>query len=223
MSSREKRVKRSLYRCFGKRIWDIIMLLVMCPIVVPLACLIASFVRWKLGSPVLFRQERPGLLGRPFIMFKFRTMRSSLDKNGKLCSDKERISSFGKKLRSTSLDELPEVINVIRGDMSLVGPRPLLMKYLPRYSKEQARRHEIRPGITGWAQVNGRNQIAWEEKFRLDVWYVDNVSLFLDLRILWMTIFKTVKRDGISKEGHFSSPEFMGATDSSAESHVTSE
>lgn len=167
-------------------------------------------VRRKLGSPVFFRQARPGLHGRPFTMVKFRTMTDARGPDGALLPDAQRLTSFGRFLRTTSLDELPELWNVLRGEMSLVGPRPLLMEYLPLYSPEQARRHEVRPGITGWAQVNGRNALSWEEKFRLDVWYVDHRSLRLDLRILWLTVRKVLMREGISAQGEATMPRFTG-------------
>jgi lipopolysaccharide/colanic/teichoic acid biosynthesis glycosyltransferase len=167
-------------------------------------------IRLQLGSPVFFCQLRPGLHGTPFKMVKFRTMTDARDANGELLSDSARLTSFGNFLRSTSLDELPEIWNILKNEMSLVGPRPLLMDYLPLYSQEQARRHEVRPGITGWAQVNGRNAISWAEKFKLDVWYVDNQSLLLDLRILWLTIKKVLVRDGISARGDVTMPRFTG-------------
>jgi len=172
---------------------------------------LAWILRTRLGSPVLFCQIRPGLHGQPFEMIKFRTMRDVFDENGKSLPDAERMTPFGNFLRSASLDELPELWNVLKGDMSMVGPRPLLMEYLERYSPEQARRHEVRPGITGWAQVNGRNAISWEEKFKLDVWYVDNQSLWLDIKILWMTFVKVFKREGISQEGQVTMEKFMGS------------
>lgn len=177
---------------------------------------VIAFVAWKiskkLGSPVLFRQVRPGLNGKPFTMIKFRTMRDAVDKNGNSLPDSERMTPFGNFLRSTSLDELPELWNVLKGDMSLVGPRPLLMEYLPLYSKEQARRHEVRPGVTGWAQINGRNAISWEEKFKLDVWYVDNQSFWLDVKILFLTVKKVFIRDGISAEGEATMSKFTGSS-----------
>ena len=176
----------------------------------PVLLVLALLVGRKLGSPVLFRQQRPGLNGKIFTMYKFRSMTDKRDGEGNLLPDEDRLPSFGKFLRSTSLDELPELINVLKGDMSLVGPRPLLVQYLPRYSDFQARRHEVRPGITGWAQVNGRNAISWEEKFSLDVWYVDNASFTLDLKILWMTVLKIMKREGISQEGQATMSEFSG-------------
>jgi len=172
--------------------------------------LLARMVRTRLGSPVLFRQVRPGLHGRPFMMVKFRTMTDARGPDGELLSDAQRLTTFGRFLRASSLDELPELWNVLRGEMSLVGPRPLLMEYLPLYSPEQARRHEVRPGITGWAQVNGRNAVSWEERFRLDVWYVDHRSLWLDLRILWLTVRKVLVREGISAQGEATMPRFTG-------------
>ena len=171
---------------------------------------LAGMVRAKLGSPVLFRQVRPGLHGRPFTMVKFRTMTDARGPDGALLPDAQRLTAFGRFLRASSLDELPELWNVLRGEMSLVGPRPLLMEYLPLYSPEQARRHEVRPGITGWAQVNGRNAVSWEERFRLDVWYVDHRSLWLDLRILWLTVRKVLVREGISAQGEATMPRFTG-------------
>jgi lipopolysaccharide/colanic/teichoic acid biosynthesis glycosyltransferase len=175
----------------------------------PLA-LLALQVRRKLGFPVLFTQVRPGLHGQPFKMVKFRSMMDTRGPDGQLLTDAERTTAFGRWLRTTSLDELPELWNVLNGDMSLVGPRPLLMEYLPLYSPAQARRHEVRPGITGWAQVNGRNAISWSEKFALDLWYVDNRSLWLDFRILLMTVHKVLVRDGISAEGEATMPKFEG-------------
>ena len=176
---------------------------------VPLAVL-AWQVRRKLGSPVLFTQVRPGLNGKPFRMVKFRTMTDARDASGALLPDAQRLTPFGRFLRASSLDELPELWNVLRGEMSLVGPRPLLMEYLPHYTPEQARRHEVQPGITGWAQVNGRNAISWDEKFALDVWYVDHRSLWLDVRILWLTVRKVLVRDGISAAGEATMPAFTG-------------
>jgi lipopolysaccharide/colanic/teichoic acid biosynthesis glycosyltransferase len=167
-------------------------------------------VRRKLGSPALFRQVRPGLHGRPFMMVKFRTMTDERGADGELLPDAQRLTAFGRFLRASSLDELPELWNVLRGEMSLVGPRPLLMEYLPLYSPEQARRHEVRPGITGWAQVNGRNAVSWDERFKLDVWYVDHRSLWLDLRILWLTVRKVLVREGISAQGEATMSRFTG-------------
>ncbi|HYP86214.1 sugar transferase [Variovorax sp.] len=168
-------------------------------------------VRRRLGTPVLFRQTRPGLRGDPFEMIKLRTMTQACGPDGKLLPDAERLTGFGRFLRATSLDELPELWNVLKGDMSLVGPRPLLMEYLPLYTPEQARRHEVRPGITGWAQVNGRNALSWEEKFKLDVWYVDNRSFWLDIKILWLTVKKVLVREGISAAGDATMPKFTGS------------
>jgi sugar transferase EpsL len=176
----------------------------------PFCVLLALLIRFRMGSPVFFGQTRPGLYGRPFALLKFRTMSTRRDKKGDLLPDAERLSGFGKFLRSTSLDELPELLNVVKGDMSLVGPRPLLMQYLERYTEEQARRHEVKPGVTGWAQVNGRNAITWEQKFEHDVWYADNMSLRLDLKIIVLTIWKILKREGISQRGHATAEEFMG-------------
>jgi lipopolysaccharide/colanic/teichoic acid biosynthesis glycosyltransferase len=181
-------------------------------LLLPVSAVVALLVRVKLGRPVLFRQRRPGLQGRPFAMIKFRSMTDRRDATGKLLPDADRLPPFGRFLRSTSLDELPELVNVIKGDMSLVGPRPLLMQYLDRYTPEQRRRHDVRPGITGWAQVNGRNAIGWEEKFAYDVWYVDHLSLRLDMKIIFMTLHKLVKRDGISQAGQATAEEFMGTT-----------
>lgn len=160
------------------------------------------------GNPVIFKQLRPGFLGRPFVIYKFRTMKDIRDKNGNLLPDKYRLTTFGKFLRKTSLDELPELWNVIKGDMSLVGPRALLMEYLDRYTPEQARRHEVKPGITGWTQVNGRNAISWEEKFKLDIWYVENIGFWLDLKIILFTVIKVLKMEGISASGHVTAPKY---------------
>jgi len=174
----------------------------------PLLIILALLIRREMGAPVLFGQMRPGYKERPFTLYKFRTMNDKLDAKGQLLPDADRLSPFGRFLRASSLDELPELWNVLRGEMSLIGPRPLLMQYLERYTPEQARRHEVRPGITGWAQVNGRNAITWEEKFRLDVWYVDNWSLWLDMKIIGMTFWKILKRDGISHPGQATMKEF---------------
>ncbi|WP_312845996.1 sugar transferase [Vibrio cholerae] len=193
-----------------KRLFDLFAsflgLLVLSPIIV----IVAWKIRKNLGSPVLFRQTRSGLNGQPFEMIKFRTMKDAVDANGNPLPDSERMTPFGDKLRNSSLDELPELWNVLKGEMSLVGPRPLLMQYLPLYSKEQARRHEVRPGVTGWAQINGRNAISWEEKFKLDVWYVDNRSFWLDLRILLLTVKKVFVKEGISADGHVTIAPFTG-------------
>jgi lipopolysaccharide/colanic/teichoic acid biosynthesis glycosyltransferase len=194
-----------------KRLFDFVFsVLALLILALPLLLLMWQVSR-KLGSPVFFTQVRPGLDGRPFKMVKFRTMTDALDPDGNLLPDTVRLTSFGGWLRATSLDELPEFWNVLKGDMSLVGPRPLLMEYLPLYSPEQARRHEVRPGITGWAQVNGRNAISWEDKFALDVWYVDNRSMWLDTKILWLTVRKVLVRDGISAAGEATMPRFTGS------------
>lgn len=193
-----------------KRISDFLVALCTLTLFSPAFLAIAVLVRYKLGSPILFSQVRPGLNGQLFRMIKFRTMTDARDANGELLSDSVRLTSFGKLLRSSSLDELPELWNVLKGEMSLVGPRPLLIEYLPLYTPEQARRHKARPGITGWAQVNGRNAISWEEKFNLDVWYVDNQSFWLDLRILFMTIKKVFMREGINAQGEATMPKFNG-------------
>ncbi|ELK4794809.1 sugar transferase [Pseudomonas aeruginosa] len=184
-----------------KRLFDIVASLLGLLLLSPVILFVAWQIRRKLGKPVLFRQVRPGVGGHPFEMIKFRTMRDAVDANGNALPDVERMTPFGNFLRSTSLDELPELWNVLKGDMSLVGPRPLLMEYLPLYSVEQYRRHELRPGVTGWAQVNGRNALSWEEKFELDVWYVDNRSFWLDLKIILMTLKKVFVREGISADG----------------------
>lgn len=175
----------------------------------PMLAVIVLIVRTKLGSPILFKQMRTGLHGDPFITYKFRTMTDARDEKGNLLPDVDRLTSLGRFLRSTSLDELPELFNVIKGEMSLVGPRPLLMQYLDRYTPEQARRHEVKPGITGWAQINGRNALTWEKKFKLDVWYVDNQSLWLDIKIILMTLVKVFKREGISAVGEATMQEFL--------------
>lgn len=193
-----------------KRIFDFLFALVVLAVLWPILFLVAWLIYRKLGSPVLFRQVRPGLCGQPFEMVKFRTMRDAFDETGNLLPDSERITPFGSFLRSTSLDELPEFWNVLKGDMSLVGPRPLLMEYLPLYSPEQYRRHEARPGVTGWAQINGRNALSWDEKFKLDVWYVDNHSLWLDLKIIFLTVKKVLVRDGISADGEATMSKFEG-------------
>lgn len=197
-----------MFGCAMKRTFDLVATLSAMAVVGPVIVLIALFVRTKLGSPVMFYQERPGLHGKTFTMYKFRTMTEVQAAKGNFISDAQRLTKLGRFLRSTSLDELPELFNVLRGDMSLVGPRPLLMEYLPLYTLEQARRHEVKPGITGWAQVNGRNAISWEEKFKLDVWYVDNQSFWLDIKILWMTLIKVFRREGISQEGQATMEKF---------------
>lgn len=200
-----------MYRRYGKRIFDLVISASALLVLAPLLAVIALLVRIKLGSPVLFRQQRPGLHGEPFTILKFRTMTDARDGEGNLLPDSVRLTPFGRFLRGTSLDELPELINVLRGDMSLVGPRPLLMRYLPLYTPEQMRRHEVRPGITGWAQVNGRNALTWEDKFALDVWYVDHLSLWLDVKTILLTFLKVVRREGISQPGHATMQEFQGS------------
>ncbi len=194
-----------------KRFFDLAIILLASPIWIPVLLLLALCVWAALGRPVLFRQPRPGLNGRIFHLWKFRTMTNARDAQGQLLADAQRLTRFGRWLRSTSLDELPEVLNVLKGDMSLVGPRPLLVQYLDRYTPEQRRRHEVRPGITGWAQVRGRNALSWEEKFKLDVWYVDHQSLWLDLRILALTVGQVLRRTGISAAGEATMPEFRGS------------
>lgn len=199
-----------MYQRYGKRLLDLAMTIPALILLSPVLALLALLVRLKLGSPVLFRQQRPGLHGRPFTLLKFRTMMDLRDKDGNPLPDEDRLTPFGQFLRSTSLDELPELFNVLKGEMSVVGPRPLLMRYLDRYSPEQVRRHEVKPGITGWAQVNGRNALTWERKFDLDVWYVDHQSLWLDLKIIALTGRKIIIREGITWEGHATGYEFMG-------------
>jgi lipopolysaccharide/colanic/teichoic acid biosynthesis glycosyltransferase len=193
-----------------KRIFDLALTTPGAILISPIILIIALLVRVKLGAPVLFRQVRPGLGGKLFTLYKFRSMRDAMDANGQPLPDSERLTRFGRFLRATSLDELPELWNVLRGEMSLVGPRPLLVEYLPLYSPEQARRHEVRPGITGWAQINGRNAISWQDKFALDVWYVDHWSLWLDIRILALTLLKAIRREGISAPGEATAPLFTG-------------
>ena len=194
-----------------KRIFDLTLIVISLPLLMPAFVMVTILVRVNLGKPVLFYQVRPGLSAKPFVMAKFRTMTDERDSVGNLLPDDMRLTQYGKFLRSTSLDELPGLWSVLTGDMSLVGPRPLLMQYLDRYSPEQARRHEVRPGITGWAQVNGRNAISWEDKFKLDVWYVDNQSIWLDIKILLLTVYKVFKRSGISAKDSATMPEFMGS------------
>ena len=194
-----------------KRIFDVTIAAIALLLLSPVIAVTAWLVRRKLGSPVFFRQVRPGMNCKPFEMVKFRTMRDAVDRNGQPLPDEERMTPFGSFLRAASLDELPELWNVLKGDMSLVGPRPLLMDYVPLYSPEQRRRHEVRPGITGWAQVNGRNAVSWEERFRMDVWYVENRSLWLDIRILALTVKKVIARDGVTEEGHVTMSRFTGS------------
>lgn len=193
-----------------KRIFDLTLILFSLPLLLPFCLVVAWLVRSKLGAPILFRQIRPGKHAKPFEMIKFRTMTDERDSNGELLPDSLRLTKFGKFLRSSSLDELPELWNVVKGEMSLVGPRPLLMEYVPLYSSEQTRRHAMRPGITGWAQVNGRNSLSWDEKFSLDVWYVNNRSFLLDIKIVFMTVKKVMARDGISADGEATTSKFTG-------------
>lgn len=200
----------SFYRLHGKRLFDLAVGGALLLATLPVTAGAALLIRSRMGAPVLFKQQRPGYEGRPFTLIKFRTMQIQLSMSEPSLSDGERLTTLGKKLRASSIDELPELWNVVKGEMSLVGPRPLLMEYLPRYSVRQARRHEVRPGITGWAQMNGRNSLSWEEKFDLDVWYADNLSFGLDVRILWGTIASVIRREGISAEGHVSADPFTG-------------
>jgi lipopolysaccharide/colanic/teichoic acid biosynthesis glycosyltransferase len=202
----------------SKRAFDVVVSSAALVVLAPLIAVVALAVRINLGAPVLFRQQRPGRHGRPFTLLKFRSMRDARDAGGRVLPDGDRLTPFGRALRRTSLDELPELVNVLRGEMSLVGPRPLLMQYLPRYTPRQARRHEVRPGITGLAQVSGRNALSWEERFELDVWYVDHQSLRLDLAILARTAMKVLVGDGVSQPGHDTAMEFMGSDAGSAES-----
>ena len=197
----------------NKRLFDLVFGLILLIILSPLMLILAVLIRLQMGSPVIFKQKRPGLKGCPFYLYKFRTMTDARGEDGELLSDDQRLTGLGRFLRRFSLDELPQLINVVKGELSFVGPRPLLMAYLDRYSQEQARRHEVKPGITGWAQVNGRNALSWEERFKLDVWYVDNRSFWLDLKILGMTVLKVLKAEGISGEGTETMSEFMGSSD----------
>lgn len=194
----------------SKRLFDLIASALALIVLSPVMGLTALLVRIQLGGPILFRQQRPGYKGRPFHIFKFRTMIDRFAPDGSLLPDSERLTRFGRALRSTSLDELPELFNILRGEMSVVGPRPLLMEYLPLYSAEQARRHDMPPGLTGWAQVNGRNALSWQDKFRLDVWYVDHWSFWLDLKIIFLTLVKVFQREGITQEGQATAEKFTG-------------
>jgi len=196
---------------FVKRLFDLLVTLIGLVIILPLMAILSLLVWIFLGTPILFRQLRPGYKGRPFVTYKFRTMTNRSGSDGNLLPDAERLIAFGRFLRSTSLDDLPQLFNVLRGEMSLVGPRPLLMQYLKRYTPEQMRRHDVLPGMTGWAQIHGRNTLDWEEKFRLDVWYVDQWSFWLDLKILFLTPWKVFKREGISQSGHATAEEFKGS------------
>lgn len=203
-----------------KRSFDIIVSLLTLAILSPIIGVTALLIRTKIGSPVLFKQKRPGFNEKPFYVFKFRSMTDERDEHGELLPDDVRLTSFGKVVRKLSLDELPQLLNVLKGDMSFVGPRPLLMEYLPLYNEKQVRRHAARPGITGWAQVNGRNAISWEEKFELDVWYVENRSFWLDIKILFMTVLKVFKSEGISQDGQVTMTKFKGNIASSGEGDV---
>ena len=200
-----------------KRLFDIVASFFTLVLLSPVIYIVSRKIAKNLGKPVLFRQKRPGLNGKIFEMTKFRSMRDAVDSDGNALPDSERLTPFGEKLRSSSLDELPGLWNVLKGDMSLVGPRPLLVEYLPLYSDEQAKRHSVRPGITGWAQVNGRNAISWEQKFKLDVWYVENQSLWLDIKILFLTVKKVIVKDGISADGEATMTKFMGSTNTHSE------
>lgn len=207
----------SFYRRIGKRALDLSLTVPALLVLAPVGAAVGALARMKLGAPVLFRQDRPGRDDEIFELIKFRTMSTERDSTGELLPDDRRLTSFGKALRSASLDELPTLWNVVRGDMSLVGPRPLLVQYLDRYTPEQRRRHEVQPGITGWAQINGRNALTWDEKFDFDLWYVENVSLRTDLAILLRTVAQVLGQSGISAEGHATMPEFMGSDDESTE------
>jgi sugar transferase EpsL len=211
--SYNKRGFINMYRHSGKRLFDLILTIPALILLAPVLALVALMVRVKLGSPMLFRQQRPGRQARPFTIYKFRTMSDGRDAHNQPLPDGERLTPFGRFLRRSSLDELPELYNVLKGEMSLVGPRPLLMKYLDRYTADQMRRHEVKPGITGWAQVNGRNNLSWPEKFNLDVWYVDHCSLGLDIKILAMTIWIILKREGINQPGQATAREFTDKRD----------
>jgi len=194
-----------------KRLFDLIVVISALCLLWPLLLALALLVRLKLGAPVLFKQQRPGKLEKPFYIYKFRSMSDARNGNGELLPDAQRLTAFGQIMRKFSLDELPQLYNVLKGDISLVGPRPLLMEYLPLYSAEQARRHDVKPGITGWAQVNGRNAISWEDKFRCDVWYVEHQSFKLDMKILWMTVLKVVHSEGVAQSGHVTMKKFRGS------------
>ena len=209
-------------RYFVKRLFDVISSTAGLIVISPLLVVLAVLVRLKLGSPILFCQQRPGLGGKAFVIYKFRTMTDQRDASGNLLPDEQRLPAFGRFLRSTSFDELPELLNVLKGDMSIVGPRPLMMKYLSRYATEQVRRHEVKPGITGWAQINGRNAISWEDKFKLDVWYVDNWTLWLDVKIILKSIWMVVTKQGITQQGRATMDEFMGTQQKTASSNVCS-
>ena len=203
--------KNRRHLSWRKRAFDVVASVLGVILIAPLLGLIAALIRLFLGRPIFFRQHRPGLYGRPFEIIKFRTMTNAVDETGRLLPSHERLTTLGRFLRKASLDELPELFNVLKGDMSLVGPRPLLVRYLERYNPEQMRRHDVRPGITGWAQVNGRNNLAWESKFDMDVWYVDHQSLALDLKIIALTVQRVLRREGVDKEGYVGMEEFLGS------------
>lgn len=209
-----------MYQRYGKRLLDLVLVTPAFIILTPLFIVISLWIRIRMGAPVLFRQVRPGRYGRPFTLYKFRTMSNAVDKQGRLLPDAERITSLGYFLRRSSLDELPEVINILKGEMSLVGPRPLLMDYLSRYTPDQARRHEVRPGLSGLAQVHGRNNLTWDEKFALDIQYVDHLSVWLDLGILARTVWIVLRREGISEPGQVTASPFIGATTASSTEHT---
>lgn len=194
-----------------KRMIDVLVALAGIVLFLPLMVVVALAIWCTMGRPIIYRQIRPGLHGRPFVLYKFRTMTNAVGANGQLLPDEQRLTRLGRWLRTTSLDELPELWNVLKGDMSIVGPRPLLMEYLDLYTPEQARRHEVKPGITGWAQINGRNTLSWEEKFRFDIWYVDNWTVWLDLKIMLLTISKVLRREGINADGYATAPKFGGS------------
>lgn len=200
-----------------KRMLDIVVAITLLIVLFPIGAIITCLIKWQLGNPIFFVQKRPGLKGEPFYLYKFRTMSHITDADGELLEDAKRLTTFGRLLRNTSLDELPQLWNVVRGELSIVGPRPLLMEYLPLYSTEQMRRHDVKPGITGWAQVNGRNQLTWEEKFDFDLWYVDHASFWLDLKIIGMTLLKVIKRDGINQSSNLPMERFQGMKSSSGD------
>jgi sugar transferase EpsL len=202
-----------------KRLLDLISSILLLILLSPIILFTAMFVKVKLGAPVLFKQKRPGLYGKPFYLYKFRTMTDGRDRNGNLLSDKLRLTPAGQFLRKYSLDELPQLINVLKGELSLVGPRPLLMEYLPLYTKEQAKRHLVKPGITGLSQISGRNTLSWEEKFRLDVWYVQNQSFLLDVKILWRTVYKVIQTEGVTQPGNVTMEPFKGSKSIVKEGH----
>jgi lipopolysaccharide/colanic/teichoic acid biosynthesis glycosyltransferase len=206
-------MSRNLYSKVGKRIFDIFLALFLFTFMIPIFVIVGFLIFIFMGRPIIFKQERPGLNNKLFTIFKFRTMNNGTDENGVLAQDSERITYLGKIFRSWSIDELPEIWNILTGKMSFVGPRPLLIEYLDIYSAQQSRRHEVKPGLTGWAQVNGRNNISWEDKFNLDIWYVDNVSFKLDLKILLKTITYTIKKEGVTSKNHVTSPKFKSSSE----------